>query len=98
MKYIKTYESKNDYLLCVKSTDPHFYWKFTKGNKYKIYKSNTHGKRLRDDNNKFCGIDHWNKKRINSIVYEYSYADGILTADNSIEEYEIRKNSEKYNL
>ena len=101
MKYIKKFEEHkiDKYLLCVKSTDPHFYWKFTAGKKYKLYFS-TLGVRVKDDKNKFWNIDFHvtSKDTLKNKIIEFEYADGIFTSDNTIEEYEIRKNTEKYNL
>jgi len=94
----KQYESKINYLLCVSPFDGNFYWKFTKGKKYKVYDSSL-GMRLKDDNNNFCNIlilDS-NREEHNSI-FIYHYAGGIFTTDNSIDDYEIREKAKKYNL
>lgn len=86
-------------LLCVKPTNTDVHWKFTKGKRYKIYLSNFGGCRLKDDNNKFCCIDGWrNFNYQNEKIHLFEYADGIFTTDKSLEEYEIRVASEKYNL
>jgi len=91
-------ENMKHILLCVKSTDPDFYWKFTKGKKYTIYLSKF-GTRLKDDNNKFCCIDGWRDfNYLNTNVDVFEYADGIFTTDNTLEDYELRIQSEKYNL
>lgn len=45
----KLFESSEYYLLCVKDSDPDYYWKFTKGKKYKLYLSSI-GLRIKDDN------------------------------------------------
>lgn len=101
MKYIKSFEyhaypSNAKFLLCVKATDPHYYRKFTLGKIYKVYVSQF-GKRLKDDRGDFCNIDHWNFSK-NGKVETIEYADGIFTTDKSLEDYDIRVNSEKYNL
>lgn len=89
----KIYENKVNvsHLLCVRNTDPDYYYKFTKGKKYKYY-SNTN--RLKDDNGKFVKIDHWSESKDGTV----KYADGIFTTDNSIEDYKIRTETDKYNL
>ena len=91
----KIFESINDdFLLCVKETDPHYYWKFTKGKKYKIYTSKL-GLRIKDDNGKFdrlIGIEN------DKGVITWNYADGIFTTDKSILDYELRIGIEKYNI
>lgn len=93
----------NKYLLCVKSTDKDFYWKFTEGKKYKLYFSSL-GIRTKDDNNSFWNIPmisnthSINKSNLKNNIIEFEYADGIFTTDKSIEDYQIRKNIEKYNL
>ena len=98
----KIFENKNTFLLCVKETDPNYFWKFTKGKKYKIYNSSL-GSRIKDDNNNFDRLigldsdDYWGRK-IEQDVLVWEYADGIFTTDNSIEEYELREATKKYNL
>jgi len=97
MKYIKTFEDNNvnQGLLCVKEPHKDYYWKYTSGKKYKIYYSSV-GKRIKDDNGKF------DTNTVTSILYnnekECEYAGSIFTTDNSIEDYELRKKSEKFNL
>jgi hypothetical protein len=104
MKYLKNFEnhaypSNAKFLLCVKSTDPHYYRKFTLGKKYKIYISEYGGTRLKDDKGKFCNIDGWRVLHTkNNNVETYEYAEGIFTTDKSLEDYELRINLEKYNL
>jgi len=111
MKYIKTFESYEDkvkvlnstYLLCVNPPYEEFYWKFTKGKKYKIYVSTSMvGVRLRDDK-----LEYWNMpldfEDLSNLVrkeetIEFEYNSSIFTTDESLEDYEIRKNANKYNL
>lgn len=112
MKYIKTFENieqiidlknKNIQFLCIKETDPHFYWKFTKGKKYKLYVSELRN-RLKDDKNKFFNITYIidETKLIDSInnndIYTFKYADGIFTTAKSIEDYVVDIEMKKYNL
>lgn len=98
----KNFGNKDVFLLCVKETDPNYYWKYTKGKKYKMYFSNL-GIRIKDDEGKFdrlIGIDdddYWRRKEYNGII-EWYYADGIFTTDKSIEDYEIRESTKKYNI
>ena len=105
MKYIKAFEgiNVNRYLLCVKSTHKAFYWKFTAGKKYKLYISN-YGVRIKDDENKFWLVPLISRthsitvEQLKNGFCEIEYADGILTTDKSIEDYNIRKEAEKYNI
>ena len=88
--------------MCVKEPDSDYYWKFTKGKKYKMHFLKL-CVRIRDDEGKFdilIGIeddDYWRRKNENGIIV-WNYADGIFTTDNSIEDYEIRENTKKYNI
>jgi hypothetical protein len=92
----------NNFLLCIKEPDPNYFWKFTKGKKYKIYFSSL-GLRIKDDKGNFDRLigldddDYWKRKIENDVVI-WNYADGIFTTDNSIEDYEIREKTKKYNL
>jgi len=102
----KIFENKNNiFLLCIK--EPYSYYsyysyKFTKGKKYKIYISSL-GLRLKDDNNNFDRLigldedDYW-KRQIDNGIITWDYAGGIFTSDNSIEDYELREQTKKYNL
>jgi hypothetical protein len=98
----KLFESSGHYLLCVKDTDPDYYWKFTKGKKYKLYLSSI-GLRIKDDNGRFdrlVGVDtddYWKRTRINGI-FVWEYAGGIFTNADTIEEYEVKTEAEIYNL
>jgi len=99
----KLYESKlNNVLLCVKETDSNYYYKYTQGKKYNVYNSNL-GLRIKDDNGNFDRLkgvgkdDYWNSEEHDNI-FIYNYAGGIFTTDNSINDYEIREKTKKYNL
>lgn len=98
----KLYESKDIFLLYIKEPDPDYYYKFTKGKKYKIYSSNL-GLRIKDDNGKFdkligVGNDGYRKIKNDNGIITWNYADGIFTSDNSIEDYNLRNLTKKYNL
>jgi len=98
----KIFENNNTFLLCVKETDSDYYWKFTKGKKYKMYNSSL-GIRIKDDNGNFdrlmgIGIDDYWKRETDQDILIWNYADGIFTTDNTIEEYEEREAIKKYNL
>lgn len=98
MKYLKTFEnSKNiQYILCVKEPHVDYFYKYTKGKKYKIYSSNL-GIRIKDDNGKFDrGVLYYSM--IDNGTLEYSYVDAVFTTDNSIENYEFRKLTKKFNI
>jgi hypothetical protein len=88
---------ENDFLLCIKDSDPDFYWHFLSGSRYKIYNSRSFGVRVKDDEGKFTSINHWNIKNDNGLI-TYEYADCILVNVCSVKEYEIAKKSNKYNL
>ena len=98
----KIFENKDVFLLGVKEPDPNYYWKYTKGKKYKMHFSK-YGIRIKDDKGKFdrlVGVgddDYWKRKNNKGIII-WNYADGIFTTDNSIEDYEIREAGKKYNI
>ena len=108
MKYIKTFENnidlknKNIHFLCAKEPDESFYWKFTNGEKYKLYISNRFGLRLKDDKNEFWHAPINERRLIENIkndnIYTFKCLDGIFTTAKSIEDYEVDIESKKYNL
>ena len=97
IKNFKMFEStKAEFLLCVKKSHKDWFYKFTLGKKYEIYNSLI-GVKIRDDNGRAINTNMFISERINEIII-YKYADCILTTADSIEEYEIFKNANKYNL
>jgi len=89
---------ENDiFLLCIKETDTGYYRKFSKGKKYKIYKSNLGGLRIIDDNKKFERLSDRNFENKDGI-FIWNMGGGIFTTDNSIKDYNIREERKKYRL
>lgn len=89
------------YLLCITDTNPQFYYKFTKGKKYKLYLS-SYGYRLKDDNGNFWRIfvneNELSNSIINNDIYIFESSKVIFTTAKSIEDYYTYLDSKKYNL
>jgi len=113
MKYLKYFESSSEgraetyndivagmLLLCA---DNSFYFqnvasiKFTKGKKYKLYKSPRQGMRLKDDNNNFQVLFSWVEGEDGILIFK-NFIGNIFTTDNSLEDYERRMDAKKFGL
>lgn len=102
MKHLKIFETmlpflydKDRYLLCCNSTPDDYHYSFSKGKKYKIEVLNT----VTDDNGEIVQLNGFMRK-INAdfITYQYGDVEDVLTEDESLEDYNLRKNTEKYKI
>jgi len=103
-------------LLCINDLDfdsDFDNYKFTKGKKYKLYKSNKLGNRIRDDFGNFTilfsktvaisgdvrvKVFQIDVDRTDDILVFKNTIGHIFTTDNSLEDYECRTDAKKFGL
>jgi len=100
-KYSELYEEYVYSLLCIHEPDKYWYWQFTYGKTYKVYKSPMHGLRVKDDNGHYSNLDNraslYHETFVNGKTF-YEYMNCILANFRSIEEYEKWKSFQKFGL
>jgi len=103
-KYILN-ESFSFTLFCTISSNKLWYWSFTAGQHYKVFNSEKHDDRIKDNNNNFIPLTMFNKKEIIKngkilfIDYEYGGWDIPCTlTDTRYSNYILRYDSNKFGL